>query len=326
MQRMRPLPLLVLTGFLGSGKTSTLRHWLTHTTFSLKKTAVLINDFGEVNVDAILLAQRELALGTITGGCACCQSFGEMVEKVQELSQRPEIELAWVETSGMADPEEIIDHLTSPELHGLAELRRLILVIDGTDFPCSWRGRAVQEEQIRYADLLLLNKIDLLDEKARLRVELTLRKLNPQAPIISTNHGQLDPELLSQQGPRLGAQAHACCEHDHDHHHDHHHPHEHEDHLPHAASTFFLPLLDPVERSSFTRFLGTLPLSVFRAKGFVRFTESPAKIHAFQQVRDQAEVLLLPVEKEQPSKLGLVFIGPQLPETEIRQQAEKLLS
>src|SRR5271155_4957957 len=77
--RTPPLPLLVLTGFLGSGKTSTLGHWLTHTDLPLKRTAVIINDFGAVNVDAALLSRRQLELRSITGGCVCCQSFEDLV-------------------------------------------------------------------------------------------------------------------------------------------------------------------------------------------------------------------------------------------------------
>ena len=150
--RSDPLPLLLLTGFLGSGKTSTLRHWLEHTETPLPRVAVVINDFGSVNVDAALLARRQLELRSITGGCVCCQSFEDLVAQVSALAENPEIDLVWIETSGLADPEEVLDHLSGPALQGRATVRKMILVLDGSDFPCSWRGRAVQEEQIRYAD------------------------------------------------------------------------------------------------------------------------------------------------------------------------------
>ena len=130
----------------------------------LKRTAVIINDFGAVNVDAALLARRQLELRSITGGCVCCQSFEDLVAQVRALAEIPEIDLAWIETSGLADPEEVLDHLSAPELQDRTVIRRMILVVDGSDFPCSWRGRAVQEEQIRYADLILLNKTDRLDD------------------------------------------------------------------------------------------------------------------------------------------------------------------
>jgi G3E family GTPase len=94
--------------------------------------------------------------------------------------------------------------------------------------------------------------------------------------------------------------------------------------LPHSAGTFFLPLNEPVERGAFQRFLGALPTSVFRAKGFIRFTDAPAQVHTFQQVRDQAELLVLPLDDAPDVATGLVFIGPQLDEARIRELARGL--
>jgi G3E family GTPase len=320
MTRNGPLPLLLLTGFLGSGKTTMLGHWLTHTDVPLKRTAVIINDFGSVNVDAALLARRQLELRSITGGCVCCQSFEDLVAQVRALADNPDFDLVWIETSGLADPEEVLDHLSAPELHDRTVIRRMILVVDGSDFPCSWRGRAVQEEQIRYADLILLNKTDRLDDAARQRVEISLRRINPSARIVATRHGEVAPSLLSEAGTSAAAaQAHADSHDNHDHGH-----HHHDDDLPHAASTLFLPLAAPVEWDAFQRFLGSLPTSVFRAKGFVRLADSPGQLHTFQQVRDQSELLLLPLENGADLTTGLVFIGPHLDEKQIRALAEGL--
>jgi G3E family GTPase len=327
MPRSQPLPLLLLTGFLGSGKTTTLSHWLTHTSMSLKRTAVIINDFGSVNVDAALLARRQLELRSITGGCVCCQSFDDLVAQVRALADNPDIDLVWIETSGLADPEEVLDHLSGPELQDRTVVRRMILVIDGTDFPCSWRGRAVQEEQVRYADLLVLNKTDLLDDTARRRVEIALRQINPGARLVVTRRGEIEPEMLSGEGESVHthpAQSDACgCGHDH-HHHDHPHDHAREG-IAHAASSLFVPLSAPVERDAFQRFLGSLPTSVFRAKGFIRLAESPDQVHTFQQVRDQAELLLLPLEDASDLATGLVIIGPHLDEKRIRELAQTLV-
>src|ERR1700683_839234 len=128
--RTQPLPLILLTGFLGSGKTSTLQHWLAHPAVPLKRTAVVINGFGAMNVDAALLARRQIELRSITGGCVCCQSFEDLVEQVRALAENPEIDLVWIETSGLADPEEVLDHLSAPVLQESTVVRRLIQVID----------------------------------------------------------------------------------------------------------------------------------------------------------------------------------------------------
>jgi G3E family GTPase len=323
MPRTEPLPLLLLTGFLGSGKTSTLSHWLAHTDASLKKTAVIINDFGAVNVDAALLTRRQLELRSITGGCVCCQSYEDLVAQVGALADNPEIDLAWIETSGLADPEEVLDHLSAPELAKSTVIRRMVLVVDGSD--CSWRGRAVQEEQIRYADVILLNKTDRLDASALKRIEISLRQINPAARIVATQKGAVEPAILSGDGARVAAPAHhhddCDCGHDHAHGHDHDH---HHDKMPHSASTLFIALSAPVERAAFQRFLGSLPASVFRAKGFIRLAESPEKLHTFQQVRDQTELLLLPLEDSEQLATGLVLIGPHLEEERIRDLARVL--
>ncbi len=194
----------------------------------------------------------------------------------------------------------------------------------------------MQEEQIRYADVILLNKTDRLDDAAKQRVEISLRQLNPAARIVLTQKGEVDPGVLSDAGARVAAHAHhhhddECdCGHDHHHDHEHEHGHDHEhhhhhDHLPHSASTLFVPLTGPVERSAFQKFLGSLPSSVFRAKGFIRLAESPDKLHTFQQVRDQAELLLLPLEGGEDLATGLVLIGPHLEEEHIRDLAKVLV-
>jgi G3E family GTPase len=326
MTRNEPLPLLLLTGFLGSGKTTTLGHWLTHTDVPLKRVAVIINDFGSVNVDAALLARRQLELRSITGGCVCCQSFEDLVAQVAALADNPDFDLVWIETSGLADPEEVLDHLSAPELQDTTVIRRIILVVDASDFPCSWRGRAVQEEQVRYADLILLNKTDLLDEVAGKRVEIGLRQINPSAKIVTSHRGEVNPNIMSEKGASAAASLARGHSHDDDHEHEHHHHHGDDDELPHSASTLFLPLPGPVERNAFQRFLGSLPTSVFRAKGFVRLTDSSGKLHTFQQVRDQAELLLLPLENSEDISTGLVFIGPHLDEKHIRGLADSLVS
>jgi G3E family GTPase len=255
-----------------------------------------------------------------------------LVAQVAALAENPDFDLVWIETSGLADPEEVLDHLSAPELQESTVIRRLIPVIDGSDFPCSWRGRAVQEEQVRYADLILLNKTDRLDDTTRQRVEISLRRINPSARLVTTRHGEVAPDLLSEAGASAAAwhahaHAHHHEEHDHDDHahdHDHEHHHDEDEHLPHAASTLFLPLAAPVERTAFQRFLGSLPTSVFRAKGFIRLTDSPGQLHTFQQVRDQSELLLLPLENDGDLTTGLVLIGPHLDEKRIRELAEIL--
>ena len=180
--------------------------------------------------------------------------------------------------------------------------------------------------------------MDRLDDATRQRVEISLRKINPSAQLVVTKHGAIAPNLLSGAGTsaasrRAHSHSHEEHHHDHDpvhgpdcdHDHDHDHDHHHDELLPHAASTLFLPITAPVERNAFQRFLGSLPTSVFRAKGFLRLADSPGQLHTFQQVRDQSELILLPLENGADLATGLVFIGPNLDENRIRELAEILV-
>ncbi len=354
--RQTPLPLFVIAGFLGSGKTTTLRHWLSSTQTPLNRVGVIINDFGELNVDAALLSRRQLELTQITGGCLCCQSMEELREQVLTLAQNPNIDLLWIETSGLADPEEVLDILSAPDIQPLAHVHRLVLIIDASDYPCSWRGRSVQEEQIKYADMILLNKSDLLSESALPQLQEKIAALNPSATVIATKHGVLPPDALTDKAtaPRPVKESPCGCGHDHheaheashehhheheheheehehshnhDHDHDHGHEHHHHTHVDDLhASTLFVSIKNPVPRAKLDEFLAALPQSVFRAKGFVLLSEKPNLLHTLQKVRNQTEVILLPLELDAPiANPGLIFIGPHLPTSEIESLAHRLL-
>jgi G3E family GTPase len=306
--RSGPLPVVALTGFLGSGKTSLLQHWLTQATVEPQKMALVINDFGAVNIDAALLSQPMIEMREIAGGCVCCASFEELVEQLSALSARPEIELAWLETSGLAETEEMLDRLTSPELLDKITLRRLVQVIDAANFPASWRHRAAEVEQTQYADWLILNKIDLVDQTRQEELLRQLRELNPTAQIRTATRGKADSTGLLEDSRKRDSSGAA-----------HEHPHEH-DHNE-AASSYFYPLRSAVARSDFEKFLNALPEGVYRAKGFVRFTDNPKQLYTFQQVSGQKELLLLPMEAL-TVPVGLVFIGPQLNVSAIRQKLD----
>lgn len=321
--RTTPLPVIALTGFLGSGKTTLLEHWLAQSPVTAQKSALVINDFGPVNIDAILLNRPNLQLLSITGGCVCCTSYGELIDNLAKLAENPDLELVWMETSGMAEPDEILDHLTSPRLQGKIQVQRLVQVIDAAHYPGSWRLRALEEEQLRYADWIVLNKADLVSNEKLEKLAAKIRAINPRAVLRTATRGESDLAQFwdAHDGSTLGAvrdndsdhEHESCCGHEHE-------PHHHEP-TPVQASTVYCPLSKPMLRAEFDRFLSELPEGIYRAKGFVRFAEDATAIHAFQRVSDQQETLLLPVSSTAAAPAaGLVFIGPQLDETWIKQK------
>lgn len=321
--RTTPLPVIALTGFLGSGKTTLLEHWLAKSPVATEKSALVINDFGPVNIDALLLNRPNLQLLSIAGGCVCCTSYGELIDNLAKLAENPELELVWMETSGLAEPDEILDHLTSPKLQGKIRVQRLVQVIDAAHYPGPWRLRALEEEQLRYADWIVLNKTDLVAPEQLEKLTAKIRAINPHAVLHRATRGETesahfweahDGAVLASVAEAHEAHEHDGCEHDPDHA-CHHEP------APTPAATLYYPLSQPIPRAEFDRFLRELPASVYRAKGFVRFAEEPLVVQTFQRVCEQQETLILPVSKAgTPPAPGLVFIGPQLDEAWFRQQ------
>lgn len=320
--RTTPLPVIALTGFLGSGKTTLLEHWLAKSPVPAEKSALVINDFGPVNIDALLLNRPNLQLLSIAGGCVCCTSYGELIDNLVKLAENPELELVWMETSGLAEPDEILDHLTSPKLQGKIRVQRLVQVIDAAHYPGPWRLRALEEEQLRYADWIVLNKTDLVKPDKLEKLTAKIREMNPHAALHRAVRGETDSTHLwdAHDGAVLASvgEAHedehecGCCGQDHE--------HSHEP-TPTPAATLYYPLSQPMPRMEFDRFLRELPSSVYRAKGFVRFIEMPDVVHTFQRVCEQQETLVLPVGKVGVSPApGLVFIGPQLDDAWFRQR------
>src|SRR4026209_1648892 len=122
------LNVIAITGFLGSGKTTLLQHLLENSPIAPAHSALLINDFGAVNLDAALVARPQLKLSTITGGCACCANSQHLTSALLAFSRQSELELLWMETSGLAEADEILDHLTDFRLKDHVKLQHLLLV------------------------------------------------------------------------------------------------------------------------------------------------------------------------------------------------------
>lgn len=332
MNPSRPLPLVVITGFLGSGKTTLLKAWAPLNPVPREKTALVINDFGPVNIDAGMLEELKFSLRSIAGGCVCCQTFSDLIGELQALAAEPRWEWAWLETSGLAEPEEVLDHLTDPALRGRIAIHRLVHVVDAANFPARWRHRAVEEEQLRFADTLVLTKTDKVPPARVAEIRSRLAAVNPAAMIVESACGQADPSFLWTPRTKPAPSPSRSSVHDHHHHH-HHHDHDEEDSGHQAAGpgavTLFLPFRQPVGRRQFEDFLQALPPSVYRAKGFIRFAEEPGALWTFQRVGAHEESLLLPFAKdgggsesqggEAAPETGVVVIGPQLDEAALWQ-------
>jgi G3E family GTPase len=272
-------PITLINGPLGSGKTTLLRHILA---VRPAKIAIVMNEFGEIAIDTKVIEGKNVRIAELGGGCVCCSLLGEFEAAVTEIIRKVAPEIIIVETTGLAEPEALVFNIQEalPE----CRLDGVISVIDAgmlVRFPELGHTTRLQ---IEGADILLLNKIDLVDAKQIEPLETKLRKINPSAAIIRTERCRIDPELLfgvpQSRGKKIA-------------------PPQHE-HQPEFES-FAFTSDNLFSRDCFEHFADTLPANVIRAKGFVRFPDS---VNLFNFVAGRWE--LEPFEAQETQ---LVFIG-----------------
>ena len=193
---LKKIPVTVISGYLGAGKTTLVNHVLTHNTGA--NIGVIVNEFGEVGIDGDLIVADEDALIEIRNGCVCCTVRTDLVAGVKVLLARDDIKLdrLIIETSGLADPAPVLQtFLADAELLTRVELESVVTLVDAAN-----RQRQLDDdmarEQIAFADLIVLNKVDLLDTDALEPLERDLRAINPVAAIIRTNHSEVAAETL----------------------------------------------------------------------------------------------------------------------------------
>ena len=287
------IPVHLISGFLGSGKTTLLRGLLDHCLARGRKPAVMVNEYGEVNIDGELLRGQGFSIREMTNGCICCTIGGTLGLALQEVAAlEPDVIL--IEATGLADPVELIDQTTKEEVLPVVRLASLIAVLDPVNF-----DRLAEDlhsgirQQTELADTVVLNKCDMADAPRLARLDAEIRGLNPRAEIVRTRYAKLDyarlldrPGSLDRRPVRDGAVPRAGV-------HDHFHT------LTHLCDA-------PLVRARFETFMHGLPDTVWRAKGFVRFTDSDEQ-WMFQFVAGQLDMEWLDLLPEPPEHV--VFIG-----------------
>jgi G3E family GTPase len=218
------VPVTVITGFLGSGKTTVLNHLLRVP--DLADTAVIINEFGEVSLDHLLIEQAIENAVLLKNGCICCTVRGDLLDTIDELfRKRASGELPWflriaIETTGLADP--------APVTHTLADTRQpchldaIVVTVDALHARSQLRDRAEAREQIAFADRILLTKTDLVTRAQAEAVEPAIRAFNARAPIRRVLNGDVQADDVFGLGARDHPENWLHPVESHDHAHDHH--------------------------------------------------------------------------------------------------------
>lgn len=291
-----PVPLTVIGGFLGAGKTSVLNHILSAP--HGRRIAVLVNDFGAINIDARQIVAVHGETISLENGCVCCTIRTDLVSAVIDLlSNGMPPEHIVIETSGVSRPQAVAESFLNGMVAGFVELHGLVAVLDaelGVDAACEYRDRAL--EQVSCADLVVLNKTDLISPGQCRQLQDEIEEAAPGSRVWATTHGAVPLELVLDGGPARGGDGE----------------------LPGEGSGFeshetvFATWIYRSQRAwscaELQRAMEKLPTSIFRAKGLVRL-QLPTGDHGLLQLTGRRCWLRLCEPAGGVPDTELVFIG-----------------
>ncbi len=294
-----PIPVTVLTGFLGAGKTTLLNKLLKRP--ELAETAVLVNEFGEIGLDHLLVEKLDDDTVLLNSGCLCCTVRGDLVRALRDLALRIEegkvIRRVVVETTGLADPAPILQTLMSdPLILYSFRLDGVVTLVDAVNADATFNTQAEALKQVAVADRIVITKSDLAKPEQVVPLWHRIRSLNPGAPMLNILHGEVEPDELLHCGLYDATQKHPQVQHWLDHEayaaaHEHHHDHEHDPNRHDARiHSFCLTFDEPLPWDGLATWLEVLAMTkgenLLRMKAILNLQgeAQPIAIHAVQHL------------------------------------------
>ncbi|MFC0558211.1 CobW family GTP-binding protein [Halalkalibacter alkalisediminis] len=295
------IPVFILTGFLGSGKTTVLKRMLTHEKGLGKNPALILNELGSENVEKELFEDESMI--EMLNGCICCTIQDDMKsELVQLLNMRQDVDVLLIEGTGIANPREIVEALTHPDLIDQVDIQSVIGLVDASRyleyqsiFQSSKEIRVMLKQQVTSSTLIIMNKMDLLDDKKMKKVIAKVEDIKRKdAPIAFSTFGDVATEVLFAK--RFQTETINLKENTHHHH-----------HHSHPFQALKISGFEAVSKGKFKSWLNGQEQSLVRAKGYVRFQEDDT-LYSFQYASGQLQ--LIPLESN--SETCMILIGSDL--------------
>ncbi len=284
-----PIPVTVIGGYLGSGKTTLLNHLLRNG--AGRRVAVLVNDFGSIGIDGDLVADADGETITLANGCICCSVGSDLMRALWTVRDRRDPpEHVVIEASGIADPGPVAHHALTPGF----DLDGVVVVLDAETVRRRERdpviGRTIRR-QLGAADVLVLNKVDLVSPDELERLDAWLCERAPKVPVLHAVNADVPMAAL------LGVDHRALPPAE---------PHHHADDYVSVSATFEQPL----RRAALEAFLADLPPAVLRAKGIVRLAETPQQRTVVHRVASRTSIVTGDAwRSEEPSRLVMIALA-----------------
>jgi G3E family GTPase len=302
---MSKVEVYILSGFLGSGKTTLLRNILKQEQEKNRKIAVVMNEVGSVSIDSDAVPD-DIPLKELLNGCVCCTIQDQFEVQLHSLLQQYALDAIYIETTGVAHPVEVLDACLSPLFADKVDVRGIISLVDAK----RWKDRqqlspqlqVLLKEQIRHADVVLINKIDDLNERDQASLSFEIQSLNPHAITILTTYAQVNLEDI-QKMKLVTKESHKQAQ----------------LHQQLRIKTYVHTFTRPIDMEKFEEWLRNLPDTIYRMKGYLRFTHSDG-LYSFQYSYGMPiymkEIMNVP--------MNLVIIGEDLNKEQIKTELEQV--